>query len=138
MQRVDFWFDPMCPWAWVTSRWMLEVSSLRPVEVHWHVMSLAVLNENRSVSDDYRRRLERAWGPVRVLIAAEQRLGDDVLLPLYTALGTRFHPGQEPIERSTIEAALRDCELPAELIAATDSDAYDAALRESHKAGIDL
>src|SRR5947209_8182960 len=118
MRRVDFWFDPMCPWAWVTSRWMLEVSSLRPVEVHWHVMSLAVLNENKDVSDDYRQRLQRAWGPVRVLIAAQQRFGDQVLLPLYTALGTRFHPGQEPISRESIEGALRDAELPLDLASA--------------------
>jgi protein-disulfide isomerase-like protein with CxxC motif len=138
MQLVDFWFDPMCPWAWVTSRWMLEVSSLRPVEVHWHVMSLAVLNEEREVSDDYRRRLQRAWGPVRVLIAAQQRFGDDVLLPLYTALGNRFHPGKEPIERASIEAALRDAELPVDLVDAMDSDAFDAALRESHRQGIEL
>jgi protein-disulfide isomerase-like protein with CxxC motif len=138
MTRVDFWFDPMCPWAWVTSRWMLEVTHQRPVELHWHVMSLAVLNENRDVSDDYRQRLQRAWGPVRVLVAARQRFDEGVLLPLYTALGTRFHPRQQPIERSTIEGALRDCELPVDLVEAMDSDEYDAALRESHKQGIDL
>ena len=128
----------MCPWAWVTSRWMLEVSAVRPVEVEWHVMSLAVLNENRDVSDDYRQRLQRAWGPVRVLIAARERFGDDVLLPLYTALGTRFHPRKEPIGRESVEAALGDAKLPRELAEAMDSDRFDEALRKSHEEGIAL
>jgi protein-disulfide isomerase-like protein with CxxC motif len=135
--QVDFWFDPTCPWAWITSRWMLEVAALRPVDVHWHVMSLAVLNEGREVSEDYQRRLDKAWGPVRVLVAAQQRYGDDIVLPLYTALGTRLHPRQEPNERATLEAALADVELPLELADAMTSDAYDVALRASHQSGIE-
>jgi 2-hydroxychromene-2-carboxylate isomerase len=136
--RVDFWFDPTCPWAWITSRWMLEVAAARPVEVQWHVMSLAVLNEGRDVSEDYRKRLDKAWGPVRVIVAAQQQFGDSVVLPLYTAIGTRFHPRQEPNERSTIEAALADVELPTDVAEAMTSDAFDEALRASHKSGIDL
>ncbi len=138
MTRVDFWFDPTCPWAWLTSRWVLEVLPHRDLDVHWHVMSLAVLNENRDISDDYRQRTQRAWAPVRVLIAAQQRYGDGVLLPLYTALGTRFHPGKEPVERATIEAALRDAELPADLIEAMDSQDFDTQVRASHEEGIKL
>src|ERR671925_1274265 len=137
MQVVDFWFDPMCPWAWITSRWMLEVTQVRSVEVRWHVMSLAVLNEGRDLSADYRRRMDTAWGPVRVLIAAQQRHGDGVLLPLYTALGTRFHPGQQPIERATVEAALADVGLPVDLAEAMTSSEYDTALRASHQSGIE-
>jgi protein-disulfide isomerase-like protein with CxxC motif len=137
MQVVDFWFDPMCPWAWITSRWMLEVTQVRSVEVRWHVMSLAVLNEGRDLSADYRRRMDTAWGPVRVLIAAQQRHGDGVLLPLYTALGTRFHPGRQPIERSTVEAALADVGLPVDLAEAMTSSEYDTALRASHQSGIE-
>ena len=136
--QVDFWFDPICPWAWITSRWLLEVQEVREVDVRWHVMSLSVLNDSRDLSDrpDYSERMARAWGPVRVLIAAEQRFGDQVLLPLYTSLGTRFHLRQEPIERMTIESALRDAELPLELADAMNSSAYDAALRASHDDGI--
>jgi hypothetical protein len=135
--NVDFWFDPMCPWAWITSRWILEVAPLRDLDVRWHVMSLAVLNEERDVSDEYRQRLEAAWGPVRVLMAARVRYGEGVLLPLYTALGTRFHCEKAPIERATIEAALRACELPVELADAIDSTDYDTALRASHADGIE-
>lgn len=135
--QVDFWFDPMCPWAWITSRWMLEVTHVRDVEVRWHVMSLAVLNEGRDLAEDYRRRMQAAWGPVRVLIAARQRYGEQVLLPLYTALGTRFHPGKQPIERPTVEAALADVELPVELAEAMTSTDCDADLRASHQSGIE-
>ena len=134
--QVDFWFDPICPWAWITSRWILEVAPLRDLHVRWHVMSLSVLNEQRDVSDDYRKRLAVAWGPVRVLIAAQQRHGDDILLPLYTALGQRIHLHNAPIERATVEAALRDCELALDLADAMTSTDYDQALRTSHEDGI--
>ncbi|WP_129840521.1 DsbA family protein [Streptomyces sp. RFCAC02] len=138
---ADFWFDPLCPWAWMTSRWMLEVEKVRPVEVRWHIMSLAVLNENRldELPEQYAEMLRtRAWGPARVCAAAEQEHGSEVLGPLYTAIGTRFHPQKREQNRDTIVEALTEVGLPAELADAADTDAYDAPLRASHKAGIDL
>ncbi|HEY7015750.1 MAG TPA: disulfide bond formation protein DsbA [Streptosporangiaceae bacterium] len=136
---ADFWFDPLCPWAWITSRWMLEVEKVRPVKTRWHVMSLAVLNEEKEgLPERYKESMAKAWGPVRVCIAAEQKLGPDALLPLYTALGERFHHNKEPRdERATIEGALADAGLPTDLADAMDDPGYDEALRASHKDGMD-
>ncbi|MFJ8195579.1 DsbA family protein [Streptomyces sp. NPDC096152] len=139
---VDFWFDPLCPWAWMTSRWVLEVEKVRDIEVRWHVMSLAVLNEPRldELPEKYRELLTtKAWAPVRVVTAAWQKHGEDVLGPLYTALGTRFHNRGEGPTVEAIAGALQDAGLPADLIeyAGQEDFEYDAELRASHKEGID-
>ncbi|MFI5063758.1 MAG: DsbA family protein [Streptosporangiales bacterium] len=135
---VDFWFDALCPWAWITSRWMLEVQQVRPVEVTWHAMSLAVLNEGKAdMPERYQELMAQAWGPMRVVIAAEQKFGPSVVEPLYTALGNRFHLEKAPKDRPTIEAALAEAGLPADLADAMDSTEYDDALRASHREGIE-
>jgi 2-hydroxychromene-2-carboxylate isomerase len=137
---VHFWFDPRCPWAWMTSRWVHEVASLRPIEPHWHVMSLAVLNEGREdIPEQYKKLLHEAWGPVRVCIAAEQKYGSEVLGKLYTELGNRIHLEQRnPHEdRAVLTEALEAAGLDPELAAAADSTDYDEDLRASHKVGID-
>ncbi len=136
--QVDFWFDPLCPWAWITSRWILEVEKVRPVAARWHVMSLAVLNEKKDdLSDRYKELMKQAWGPVRVCVAAEQKFGSDVVLPLYTAIGTRFHNEKQDRNRATIEAALAEVGLPADLADAMDSTEYDDVVRASHADGIE-
>src|SRR3954470_5627139 len=134
---ADFWFDPLCPFAWITSRWILEVEQVRDVEVRWHVMSLAYLNSNKDIPDSYREMLRPAWGPVRVLIAAAHKHGDEVLLPLYTAMGNRIHLEKHPIDREMITAALAEAGLEPQLVEAMDDTSYDEAVARSHHEGMD-
>lgn len=140
---VDFWFDPFCPWAWLTSRWMLEVRRVRPIDIRWHIMSLAVLNEGKEVPEEYRKLLAAAMGPVRVLAAAAAKYGEEVLGPLYTELGTRFHnegglKEPEPDVRGMVAAALTAAGLDERLVTAMDGTEYDEAVRASHAEGIGL
>ncbi|MFW6600178.1 disulfide bond formation protein DsbA [Propionibacteriaceae bacterium Y2011] len=135
--QVHFWFDPGCPWAWMTSRWMLEVEQVRPVDTIFHVMSLSVLNEGRDLEPGYRASMDRGWAHVRVCLGVEAEHGQQKLREFYTALGTRYHLNKEERSRATLEAALTDIGLPITLADLGDTDANDDALRSSHHAGMD-
>lgn len=144
---VDFWFDPLCPWAWLTSRWVLEVERLRPIEPRWHIMSLAVLNEDKEVPEEYRRMLADAMKPVRVLAAAAAKYAGEaeggesaVLGALYTEIGVRLHnQGRrgEPL-RDVLAESLRAAGFDEQLTDAMDGTEFDEAIRRSHAEGIGL
>ncbi len=138
---VDFWFDPVCPWAWMTSRWILEVEKVRDIEVRWNIMSLQVLNEPKldELSGDYRDMIasKELWKPVRVIAAAEDKHGSTVVGDLYAAIGNRLHP-QGRKDDGVLADALAECDLSADLIEAASSSRFDDKIRQSHMAGIDL
>jgi len=133
---VDFWFDPSCPWAWMTSRWVDEVSALRNLDVTWHVMSLAVLNEDKDVSEERRAFFPRALRYTRLVTAVGELHGAALVKPLYDALGTRIHPGGSTDVDTVIAEALAEIGLPAELAAYSESDEFDEQMRASHFEGI--
>lgn len=137
MTNADYWFDPMCPFAWITSRWILEVEQVREISVTWNVMSLSYLNKDRELPEEYAAMMVTGWGPVRVCIAAEQRHGREILLPLYTAMGTRIHNQQQEISRELIVDSLAEAGCDADLVEAMDDTSYDGPLAESHHRGMD-
>ena len=140
-ENVQFWFDPVCPWAWITSRWMLEVEKVRPVRPDWRIMSLAYLNltqhESDGLNEDYLKRMSLAWGPVRICAAAAQEKGPDILGPLYTALGTRFHVEGRREDPAVIPEALAEVGLPASLADAARSTEFDEQIKASHHEAFD-
>jgi hypothetical protein len=141
LEEVQFWFDPLCPWAWITSRWMLEVERVRPVRTDWRIMSLAYLNlvqhEGKGLSEEYVERMARAWGPVRVCAAAAADAGPSVLGPLYTAIGTRLHNQGRREDPAIIPEALQEAGLPVWLADAAETDEFDAAIKKSHHEAFD-
>jgi 2-hydroxychromene-2-carboxylate isomerase len=140
-ETVQFWFDPLCPWAWITSRWMLEVEQVRPVTTDFRVMSLAYLNliqhKGEGLTEEYLARMQKAWGPIRVVAAAGEHKGHDVYRPLYTAIGTRLHNEGRGDDPAVLPEALEELGLPASLVDAAESEEYDELIKASHNEAFD-
>jgi 2-hydroxychromene-2-carboxylate isomerase len=141
-EDVQFWFDPLCPWAWITSRWIGEVEQVRPVRADWRIMSLAYLNliqhEGQGLTPEYLERMEKAWGPIRVVAAAAHEAGPAILGPVYTAIGTRMHDQGRRDDPAVITEALTEVGLPASLAAAADSTEFDEEIKKSHHEAFDV
>ena len=140
---VDFWFDPVCPYSWTASRWLREVGQQRELRVRHHVMSLFLLNQDRTdVAAEYRRSVEESRGPARVATGVAVSFGEEVLADFYTAFGERvFDVWRRPTAaeyHKVIGAALAQLGLPAGLEDAMESDDYDAPMRLSHDAALAL
>lgn len=140
-ERVQFWFDPYCPWAWITSRWMVEVEKVRPVVTEWKLMSLAYLNlvqhEGKGLSESYLAMMEQAWGPTRVCAAAAAEQGPHILGPLYSALGMRFHNQNRRADPEAVVEALDEVGLDKSLSRAAETDTFDDAIKASHHEAFD-
>jgi hypothetical protein len=133
---VEFWFDPSCPWAWMTSRWVDEVGRYRDLDVTWKIMSLSVLNEDKDVSQSYSAFFPRALRYTRLMAAVQELHGQEHVKPLYDALGTRIHPGGSKDPDTVIPEALAEVGLPADLARYSLSDEFDPQMRASHFDGI--
>ena len=129
---AHFWFDPGCPFTWATSRWLREAATARGADIHWHLMSLAVLNEGRPVPEQYREAMALSWRPVRLLAAAERSAGPDAVGALYDTLGQQVHEQGRAVDDDVLSSALRAAGMPADLLAAADDPGFDEAVRASH------
>ena len=136
--EAEFWFDPVCPWAWMTSRWILEVEKVRDISVKWNLFSLAHLNRDKELPDDYKSRLIRSWQTTRVIAAAQKLKGAEITLPLYTAISSRIHLKKMDVGLTLFEEALAEVGLDVSLAQAMDDESFNATIIESHERGITL
>lgn len=137
-QSAQFWFDPVCPWAWMTSRWILEVEKVRDIDVKWNLFSLAYLNRDKELPEDYKSKLIRSWHCTRVIAAAQRERGESITLPLYTAISSRIHLQKMEVNKELFEAALTEVGLSPGLAAAMDDESLNPLIIESHERGIKL
>ncbi|MFD2027661.1 disulfide bond formation protein DsbA [Promicromonospora aerolata] len=133
---VDVYVDPICPYAWITSRWALEVARHRDVELTFKLMSLYLLNKDGDLDADYRARIDGSQGIGRVAAAVQTEHGPEAFSAFYTAAGTRIHDQQNKDFDAVAAEALAEAGLPASLAQAATGESYDTALAASHEAGM--
>ena len=137
-QKVDMWFDPICPFAWITSRWLLEAAAVRDLEVTWNIMSLAQLNKDREMDEAHKAAFTRSWDAVRLVAAVKENHGNDAVIALYNAMGTRIHLKKEKVSDELLVAALAEAGLPADLLAVAKDESWNEPMIASHDRAISL
>ncbi len=140
MSDVEFFLDPVCPWAWVTSRWVVEVASQRSYDVEWRFICLRIVNEEKDFEHDPTSPYGRVHGAGRMMLraAAAARVagGNDAVGRLYTEYGTRLHnQGRSAKEireadYSLIGEAITAAGFGSDIVAAADDEKWDEVLRE--------
>jgi predicted DsbA family dithiol-disulfide isomerase len=136
--KAEFWFDPMCPWAFITSRWILEVEKVRDIEVSWNIFSLPHLNKDREMSDKYVAIFANSWSCARVIKAVENQFGKEKTLPLYTAISTRIHVQKESVSTDLLMDALKEIGIDTKIVQEMNNSDWDKEIIESHERGIKI
>ena len=128
--NIEFYFDPSCPFSWITSRWILVASNNRDINVSWKPFSLALKNDELTSGDSPHRGMHvSAHRSLRVMLAAQQQ-HQASLIDMYTVAGLKRHVLGEDIDDAFISAVLEDQNLPAELLKAADDENYDTKLQD--------
>jgi predicted DsbA family dithiol-disulfide isomerase len=134
-ERVRFHFDPLCPWAWQTSKWMRAVEQVRDVGVEWRLFSLRLTNDpdGNPLADPG----VKGTTALRTLALVGRRHGSDAVGRLYRSLGERVHERGEPQTSTTLEGALDDAGLDRSLVAmALADDETVTEVRADHDAAV--
>ena len=136
--QADMWFDPICPFAWITSRWLIEVTPQRNLQVDYNIMSLAHLNKDNDVDAAHKAAFEKSWLATRLIVGVKAEHGAQHVLPLYTAIGTRIHNRKEKLSKELLLAAVQEVGLVEDVMNYCDDASWDAEVIKSHDAAIAL
>jgi hypothetical protein len=136
--KAEFWFDPVCPWAFITSRWILEVEKVRDIEISWNIFSLPHLNKDREMPERYKTIFANSWSSARVIKAVENQYGKEKTLRLYTAISTRIHVKKESVSQDLLNDALNEIGVDSKYALEMNNSDWDKEIIQSHERGIEL
>lgn len=123
---VEFYWDPVCPWCWITSRWMIDVGSQKQIQVNWKLFSLKKINAGRDIAKDFKILHEMGLRALRVAAAVRKEYGNEGIAKLYTVMGTRYHHDKEDIdEPEVLDKILQTCGFAKQLADAVNKNAWD-------------
>ena len=136
--KAEFWFDPVCPWAFITSRWILEVAKVRDIEITWNIFSLPHLNKDREMPEKYKAIFANSWACARIIKSVEKDFGKEKTLPLYSAISTRIHVLKEAVSKDLLSDSLKKVGLDTKYLVEMNNSDWDKEIIQSHERGIEL